>query len=167
MPTGPPLCRRRRRGPHSARSVSASAAMCRRPLLPLLALAALLALPPASHGLSCFQCEDPLPSSDHQHPLLRSTGAGTIQRCTDFEASDNKFKMESCLEDLDKTCAKVSWEGGEKRGCYDNTFEVGCQEEGGYTFCICTGDYCNSAGLTAPALLLLLPAALLAALYTA
>ena len=142
--------------------------MCRRPLPLLLALTALLVLLPAAcHGLSCFSCEDPRPSSNSDHPLLKAAGAGTPPRCSEFDAGDDQFKIENCQRGLDRTCAKISWEGGEMRGCFDDTLSVGCEEEDDVTYCVCTDDYCNSAGLTAPALLLLLPAALLAAIYTA
>ena len=139
--------------------------MSRRPLLPLLALAALLALLPACRALSCYECEDPLPSD---HPLRQSSIAGmTVPPCAGFDSDDDKFKMDKCDPGIDEKCVKVSWSGGEKRACADSSFKEGCTVENGNTFCACSTDYCNSAGLTTPALLLLLPAALLAALYAA
>ncbi|KAF0286779.1 hypothetical protein FJT64_014715 [Amphibalanus amphitrite] len=139
--------------------------MSRRPLVPLLALAALLALPPAVRGLSCYVCADPAPS-DSDHPLLRAVSGGAmIPTCAEFDSGNDKFK-EKCTA-LNPICAKGSWNGGEKRVCSDSTIKEGCVEENGVTYCGCTTDYCNSAGLSTPALLLLLPAALVAALHTA
>ena len=160
--------------PRSARSAFASAAMCRRPLLPLLALAALLALPPASHGLSCFQClSNSLSSYSASNPLLNSlstsVSAGSID-CADFDTTNSAMKLR-CGSDQ-RSCAKINYNGNTVlRGCSKtSTTTDKCTEgtgtSGEGTTCLCTRDFCNSAGLTAPALLLLLPAALLAALYS-
>ncbi|KAF0287919.1 hypothetical protein FJT64_013685 [Amphibalanus amphitrite] len=134
--------------------------MSRRPLVPLLALAALLALPPAVRGINCFQCEDPNP-----YVLPPLPGSPSAPRCSGFDTSRSDFKVERCLFPYVTRCARISWSGGEMRGCLDSTLREGCEVEDGVSFCSCTGDYCNSAGLSTPALLLLLPAALLAALY--
>ena len=159
--------------PRPARSASASATMCRRPLLPLLALAALLALPPASHGLHCFTCQDrvTLSSSSSSNPLLsslQSSAGPDLPSCSAFDPSDCDLKLYPCLSPSNRSCAKALYRGKTwARGC--STTEIAkdkCTTSGDWTTCYCTGDYCNSAGLTAPALLLLLPAALLAALYS-
>ena len=149
--------------------------MSRRPLLPLLALAALLALLPACRALSCYRCEDRDPfganrlPSGLSGPAAGSSGLPAIPRCSGFDAGRDELKIERCLSQYgyDRRCAKIAWSGGEMRGCFDGTLDEGCVKEDGVSFCACTGDYCNSVGLTTPALLLLLLAALLAALYSA
>ena len=165
----------------SARSASASSAvMCRRPLL--LTLTALLALLPAAcHGLRCFTCQDPVTlsgsssssssSSGANNPLLSSlqvsAGAG-LPSCSNFDPSDCELKLYPCLSPSDRSCVKALHNGQTwARGCSSTAVaEDNCTTVGDWMTCFCTGDYCNSAGLTAPALLLLLPAALLAAIYS-
>ncbi|KAF0287921.1 hypothetical protein FJT64_013687 [Amphibalanus amphitrite] len=134
--------------------------MSRRPLVPLLALAALLALPPAVRGISCYQCSD-------QQNNIGEEGAGSIYlpNCSEFDEDDNKYQQKSC--GVDKSCSKIIFKNGQVvRGCYPSEKADGCNNVDGLTECFCSTDFCNSAGLSTPALLLLLPAALLAALYT-
>ena len=140
--------------------------MSRRPLLPLLALAALLVLTPACRALKCFQCSEP----------TQGLQAGSVPKggfvwssepiCSKFDSTNSTFKKD-CPQTFDKSCFKTISAGAVvSRGCY-NVVQNNCTNEvGGESTCYCTTDYCNSAGLTTPALLLLLPAALLAALHS-
>ena len=139
--------------------------MCRRPLLPLLALAALLALPPASHGLSCYSCSDLNTVQGADHPVVNA--AGKKPPCSSFDPDNSTYKMEPCVYPFDASCIQLNYASGMSvRGCYNIAWD-NCTVTEQLTECICTSDYCNnSAGLTAPALLLLLPAVLLAALYS-
>ncbi|XP_043221384.1 ly-6/neurotoxin-like protein 1 [Amphibalanus amphitrite] len=128
--------------------------MSRRPLVPLLALAALLALLPACQALKCYQCSD-IAEQD-------------AEPCTELDTSNDKFYYE--CSDQETKCSKVVQNNGVIRGCTGKSVADGCSKfdfgQLSGTECICSTDYCNSAGLSTPALLLLLPAALLAALYT-
>ena len=150
--------------------------MSRRPLLPLLALAALLALPPACRALSCYRCSGT--SLQSGADSTNSSGAvslvsmtstesvGTSISCSSFDPSQSKYQMR-CSAPFDKSCAKNVRSDGEayERGCA-NGAGTECTKFGDIRQCLCMTNFCNSAGLTTPALLLLLPAALLAALYS-
>ncbi|KAF0287923.1 hypothetical protein FJT64_013689 [Amphibalanus amphitrite] len=153
--------------------------MSRRPLVPLLALAALLALPPAVRGLKCFTCSDPAPIETGRlaagtngsvvSALLSSlSNADGLPSCSNFDSSNCEMKLYACLWPSDSSCVKAVHKGVTyARGCSQNKpVRDECLTSGDHTTCVCTGDYCNSAGLSTPALLLLLPAALLAALHT-
>ena len=140
--------------------------MSRRPLVPLLALAALLALLPACQALKCFQCSEPTQGLQAGSvPLPKGSFVWSSEPiCSKFDSSNSTFKKD-CPATFDKSCFKTVTGGVVvSRGCY-NVGQNNCTiQAGGETMCYCTSDYCNSAGLTAPALLLLLPAVLLATL---
>ncbi|KAF0286782.1 hypothetical protein FJT64_014718 [Amphibalanus amphitrite] len=136
--------------------------MSRRPLVPLLALAALLALPPAVRGISCYSCSDLNSQSEHQSLV----GSAPKLPCSTFDKTNSSYKIDPCVGDFTASCIAVEYQDGRMiRGCHD-VIRDNCTSGESFTKCICTGDYCNSAGLSTPALLLLLPAALLAALHT-
>ena len=159
----------------SARSASSAVAMCRRPLL--LALTALLALLPACHGLSCYYCRGTTRQSSTAgsntanlvplRTLNASKSVGIDYSCARFDPSLDKYKI-FCTYPYDKSCGKNVASDGETvmRSCADGAGTTCTKFSDGSKQCLCTSDYCNSAGLTAPALLLLLPAALLAAIYS-
>ena len=144
--------------------------MCRRPLLPLLALAVLMVNLPSSHGTvtSCYQCSEP-------KQALRSASAASPRggfvwssepACSKFDSSNSTFKKD-CPTGVDKSCFTTYDTDGSvaSRGCYNLVRNNCTVDETGVKTCCCLSDYCNSAGLTTPALLLL-PAALMAAIYS-
>ncbi|KAF0287924.1 hypothetical protein FJT64_013690 [Amphibalanus amphitrite] len=149
--------------------------MSRRPLVPLLALAALLALPPAVRGINCFKCDDTalqnLVSSSFNasianSSLLAYTVRSGLTPCKQFNPESIELKV-ACGSDDHSCFKKVESDGTTVRGCATHDIKSdSCSVTSGTTDCYCTKDYCNSAGLSTPALLLLLPAALLAAPYT-
>ena len=154
--------------------------MSRRPLLPLLALAALLALLPACRAIKCFRCKDePSPisrrsissrsagynntSDTGRHSVPASLQSGTVLPCSQFDSGRSAFTVQ--CSDSAYSCQKHIENGITTRDCSNHKpQEDTCDFSSGKTDCLCTKDYCNAAGLTTPALLLL-PAALLAALY--
>jgi len=136
--------------------------------LPLLTLLCLL-MSPSCWALGCFQCSDISGvSSAVNHPVLQAV-LPNLPRCAEFDSEESRFKMETCLPPYDKTCSKATVDGQVVRGCFDHTLEEGCATSQDLTeICVCSGDYCNGAGVAAPAvLLLILPAALMAGLYSA
>ncbi|KAF0287926.1 hypothetical protein FJT64_013692 [Amphibalanus amphitrite] len=142
-----------------------------RPLVPLLALAALLALPPACQALQCYSCRTPTKSKptgvSAKFAMLSvpKDSVSAVPSCVGFDETQDKFKG-TCPKGYN-TCVKIAVNGTiMELGCDTDTY-YGCLKfSSGEEGCACTTDYCNSAGLSSPALLLLLPAALLAALHT-
>ncbi|KAF0287922.1 hypothetical protein FJT64_013688 [Amphibalanus amphitrite] len=83
--------------------------MSRRPLVPLLALAALLALPPAVRGLSCFQCSEPTQGlqAGGSVPLPKGGYVWSSEPiCSKFDSSNSTFKKD-CPQTFDKSCFKT------------------------------------------------------------
>ncbi|KAF0286785.1 hypothetical protein FJT64_014721 [Amphibalanus amphitrite] len=147
--------------------------MSRRPLVPLLALAALLALPSACQALKCYLCVSPISTmskltgiSDKFTMLsLLKESASTVPSCAAFDETQDKFKM-TCSKGYNG-CIKLDVNGTTAaRYCVKESVSGCLKHTSGVEGCACTTDYCNSAGLSTPALLLLLPAALLAAIHT-
>jgi len=138
----------------------------------LLTLFVLLAAP-ACLGLRCYQCRDAVSSSLLQaNTFLKALGADDqTPACTDFDEDEDRFKMtDPCSAPADKYCSKsVDASGKVIRGCVGAGLVLGCFDTLSGKTCSCEGDYCNGAGLATPALLLLLllPSALLAGLYSA
>ena len=172
----PPPCLLWPARPSVSTVVRTSSAMCRRPLLPLLALAVLMVNLPSSHALKCYQCAGTTSRSDSVngnktglvplHVSKDSESVGLDISCDNFDTTQSKYQMQ-CSFPLDQACGKNVQNGKTiLRGCA-NVAADQCNDVGnGLTQCLCTSSYCNSAGVAAPALLLLLPAALLAIFYT-
>ena len=125
--------------------------------LPLLALAAVLAVLPSCNAISCYYCSDQQGGLGEEGNVLVD-----LPTCTEFDEDDAKYQQQDCGDG--KTCSKFIFENGQVvRSCFFKEREEGCTQVNGLTECFCSNEFCNSAGLATPALLLL-PAAVLTAL---
>ncbi|KAF0310321.1 hypothetical protein FJT64_018657 [Amphibalanus amphitrite] len=141
-----------------------------RPAVLLAPLAVLLVSLPASSAISCYKCTDLLDVDTGDSSLantfddiFKSISSLTgLAPCSEFRPKDARFRADDCT--LGSSCVKmVLSDGKTTRSCSPLPQEDGCTKRDGAIACSCSSDFCNAAGRSSPALLLLLlPAALLA-----